>query len=279
MSAREFLKSHVFRDAETYFGIKDKVYLNSVVSNWMDDAGNSKDRFDVIKYFLPDAKRILDMASGCGTCVFYGLINGYDMYGIDPEKWKHVFISMKASEYKYPAEWLSRFQRAVGEALPYPDNHFDCVTTYQTLEHVRDPEKTISEMFRVTKPGGGIHIRCPDYRATFEGHYLLPWLPLFPRPLARAYLRALDRPLLGLNSIRYVTKPGILRVIRRLEQRNPSWRIKIVNVDYVSFSKAPRKHPVLNLSGTYFGYQSIRYMRAIFRHDIGLNLFIHVLEK
>lgn len=39
---------------------------------------------------------------------FCGLKNGFDMYGIDPEEWKHDFIN-RIDERKYPEEWKSRF--------------------------------------------------------------------------------------------------------------------------------------------------------------------------
>jgi ubiquinone/menaquinone biosynthesis C-methylase UbiE len=201
MSARDYLCGQVVREARTRFGIRDRSYLEEVVDTWMDDSRDPHRRLDVISSFLPSARKILDMASGCGTCVFYGLKNGYDMYGVDPEEWKTTFVALKVSELGYPNEWVSRFSRAVGENLPFPDSAFDCVTTHQTLEHVQDVPEAIGEMIRVTKPGGGMHIHCPDYRSTFEGHYRLPWLPLLPKPLARIYLRALGRPTAGLLGI------------------------------------------------------------------------------
>ncbi len=183
----------------------------------MDDRENSRHRYETIKNFSPWVVKILDMACGCGTFVFYGLMEGYDVYGIDPEKWKHEFIAMKAKAYGYPDEWLDRFLVCKGEELPYPDDFFDCVYSYQTLEHVLEPRRCIEEMFRVTRPGGVIFIQCPDYRGTFEGHYRLPWLPLMPRSLARLYLRLMRRPLAGLDALNYVTERSIKRQIKDIQ--------------------------------------------------------------
>ncbi|OOM77948.1 hypothetical protein CLPUN_21210 [Clostridium puniceum] len=57
------------------------------------------------------------MACGCGTSVFYRLLNGYDVYGIDPEQWKRDFIDMKINEPGFPVEWKEKFYKGVGEQL------------------------------------------------------------------------------------------------------------------------------------------------------------------
>lgn len=65
-------------------------------------------------------------------------------------------------------------------AMPIADDSFDCVFCTGTLEHVTDPWTAIREIYRVTKPGGIVHIDLPfiqgfhadpnDYwRFTLEG--------------------------------------------------------------------------------------------------------------
>lgn len=98
--------------------------------------------------------RILDMSSGCGTFVFYGLMNGYDIYGIEPVKWKHEFNFLKAKEKGYPDAWMKRFCSAVGEYLPFNDETFDIISTYQTLEHVQSHKKCFGEFKRVLRMRG-----------------------------------------------------------------------------------------------------------------------------
>ncbi len=39
-------------------------------------------------------------------------------------------------------------------ALPFPDNTFDCIFCFETIEHVTNPFTAVAEMKRVLKPGG-----------------------------------------------------------------------------------------------------------------------------
>jgi demethylmenaquinone methyltransferase/2-methoxy-6-polyprenyl-1,4-benzoquinol methylase len=51
-----------------------------------------------------------------------------------------------------------RFVQANAEQLPFPDNHFDCVTIGFGLRNVTDKAAAIDAMFRVLKPGGRLLI-------------------------------------------------------------------------------------------------------------------------
>lgn len=278
MNAKEYLLKQLEKEQKDYIGYTNMEVINFNADAWMNDDDNSKHRFEIIKKFFPEAYVILDMASGCGTCVFYGLLNGYDMYGIDPEKWKHTFNRLKAVEKGYPEEWFKKFYIGVGENLPFINNYFDFCTTYQTLEHVMDPKKCILEMLRVTRVGGGIHIMCPDYRSTYEGHYNLPWLPLFPPSFAKIYLKKLGRSVRCLDMIKYITTKRILKWIKEIAEEK-DWQVKIVNVNKHNFNAAmiKRKFPII--PGSYLFFQTIKYIKYIFRSELQTNLIIRIIHK
>ena len=217
MKAKEFLSDNLRKESVGYFGHDDPRWLSDVCDAWMNDESNSKHRFDAIRVYVDEADlkecKILDMASGCGTFVFYGLLNKYDVYGIEPEQWKHEFNALKAKEKNYPDAWVKRFCSGVGENLPYGDETIDIISTYQTLEHVQSHEKCFSEFKRVLKKGGRLFIQCPDYTSFFEGHYRVPMLPLMNRSLFRAYLRLLDKPTKGLDTVNYITQGRVSRFL------------------------------------------------------------------
>lgn len=64
------------------------------------------------------------------------------------------------------------FSRSTPTSLPYEDDEFDLVTTFQALHHFTDPEVMLSEIYRVLKPGGVYIIREHDVRDPSFGVFL-----------------------------------------------------------------------------------------------------------
>jgi len=207
------LYSNIIKDVKTNFGVRDLAYLLRVTDNWFDDSRNYDGRWALFEERGSNV-RILDMAAGCGTFVLHGLRKGKDVWGVEPEKWKLDYFGKKIYVSGYPDRFIGRVVPSVGEALPFKDGIFDLVTSWQTLEHVADVEKCLTEMLRIVKPGGSLFIRAPDYASFYEGHYRIFFFPLMPRPLARLYLRLRRRPVAGLETIQYVTAGRILRFFR-----------------------------------------------------------------
>lgn len=211
---KQFLLEKITEDATTYFGLQDPDYLLQVATNWHDDKADNW-RWREVELHQDQRGKILDMAAGVGTFVFYGLHKGYDVYGVEPEAWKLDYIKRKIATNHYPDWYNDRIVQGFGETLPFADNYFDYVTSYQTLEHVQDTGKCIDEMLRVLKPGGKLKLHAPDYRSWFEPHYLLPFLPTMNRTLAKLYLMLLGRPLSGLDTLNWTTTPKLLQHLNR----------------------------------------------------------------
>ncbi len=280
VDARSFLLEHVTRDAIEYFGTSSTEFLNSVTDMWMDDnyGGCAQFRLDEIREHLPDTTSILDMSSGCGTFVFCALKQGFQAYGIEPEPWKNAFCRLKINERNYPARWNNFFIQSIGEQLPFHDNFFDCISTFQTLEHVQNIEQCIDEMLRVVKSGGGLHIRCPDYRSTYEGHYLLPWLPMMPKPLARLYLKLIRRPLAGLDTVSYSTRGQIERLLKECACKQ-ALSITIVNMNKEYYKKKLKeKRLPVSLIVLYPFLRGLAYLRYLFKADLNVGLFVTVMK-
>lgn len=50
------------------------------------------------------------------------------------------------------------------DSLPFKDNSFDIVFSKSVLEHIHKPEKYLSEIYRVLKPGGKLILLVPDWQ-------------------------------------------------------------------------------------------------------------------
>ena len=63
----------------------------------------------------------------------------------------------------------------VGDAenLPYADKTFDVVVSTDVLEHVPQPDKVISEILRVLRPGGRYYVYCISRRNFLSMRYLM----------------------------------------------------------------------------------------------------------
>lgn len=258
------------------FGIANEALENLVAEDWFFCDERHEHRLTELRRRLPEARRILDLASGMGTAVLHALSQGYDAFGIEPDSRKLRFTQDRIDAGAMPTGWKSRFQRAVGEHLPFRKDSFDAVLSYQTLEHVQDETLVLREMLRVVRSGGALHIRCPDYRGTYEGHYQLPWLPLMPRSLARIYLRLLGRPLAGFEGIRYATRNGIVKTLRAVEKEMPGIHLEILDLDRARFLNrlAEKGFPVWEW--VYPFWKMFRYGRDLFRRELNVNLWVFV---
>ncbi len=117
----------------------------------------------------PDAK-ILDVGCGPGTItagladrVPHGHVTGID----------------------YAPEIIDQAREVIGDrtnlgfavadvyALDYPDATFDVVYAHQVLQHLGDPVRALSEMRRVTRPGGLVAARDGDFGG-------MTWYPELP---------------------------------------------------------------------------------------------------
>ena len=89
---------------------------------------------------------------GCGGGILCEEIArmGFNVTGIDPSGQSlHI-----AGKHAQTSGLAIRYEKGIGEALPFRDNTCDVVFCCDVLEHVRDLPNVISEISRVLKPGG-----------------------------------------------------------------------------------------------------------------------------
>ena len=207
---------------------------------------------------LEDA-RVLDVGCGIGTYVRRFRRYSDDVHGIEVEPDRVAEASRE----------LPNIVLASGEALPYPDDHFDLVFSNEVIEHVDDDRATAAEMVRVTRPGGSIIVFAPNRLYPFETHGVyvggryvfgdIPFVNWLPDPLRDRFA----------PHVRAYTRGGI----RRLFRGHP---VRLVHhrVIYPGFDNISARHPALG-----------RLLRRILYvaettplHHVGLSHFL-VLRK
>ena len=162
---------------------------------------------------------------------------------------------------------LPNIRLAPGEALPYPDDHFDLVFSNEVIEHVDDDRRTMAEIVRVTRPGGHIVIFAPNRLFPFETHgayvggrYRFGNIPLvnwLPDPIRNRLA----------PHVRVYTQRGIRRLFKKLPVRLVHHR-----VIYPAFDKVTGRHrrlgPVLR--------RALHAAETTPLHSFGLSHFLVV---
>lgn len=98
--------------------------------------------------------------AGCGpgsiTLGFAELLSPGVITGIDIDASQ---VAKAGAEAQARGIGNIRFMQADLQALPFEDESFDAVFGHTVFMHLAHPEKVLSELFRVCKPGGWIAIR------------------------------------------------------------------------------------------------------------------------
>ena len=107
--------------------------------------------------WFPNARRLLEI--GCGTgFVLSGLQAAFphlELFGSE------LFSEgLVIAEQRMPGVTLLQMD---ARSIPY-EMEFDVIGAFDVLEHIEDDELVLSQMFRATKPGGGIIVTVPQHQ-------------------------------------------------------------------------------------------------------------------
>ena len=103
---------------------------------------------------LKPQDRILEIGCGIGTIVNELSSKGHDIIGID--------ISGEAIEYGRKKYDCLHLEVQAAEILPYKDESFEAVLSFDLFEHIAAIDKHISEVRRVLGPGGYYLFQTPN---------------------------------------------------------------------------------------------------------------------
>jgi ubiquinone/menaquinone biosynthesis C-methylase UbiE len=147
------------------------------------NGGERRSRNKVLRH-LPSGPglKLLDVAIGDGVYVDW-LPRDWSIVGIDISTAQLAACRARAGDRDLPL--------VLGEAedLPFQDGRFDAVLSIGGFNYFNDPERSLREMVRVTKPGGTIVIsdEVPNLTDRMPGHFLRlkPLMALERRMVAR----------------------------------------------------------------------------------------------
>lgn len=137
--------------------------------------------------------RLLDLGAGMGGFAVAAARAGATVTACEYNPAYCRIIELRAARYNLT---LPVFNGA-GEALPFPDARFDAVTAWDVLEHVQDPQRVLSEIARVLRPGGRALLTAINRRAWVDPHYHMRGINWLPRPLAELIIGVRGRTKAG----------------------------------------------------------------------------------
>jgi SAM-dependent methyltransferase len=140
--------------------------------------------YSLVEIYAHSDDDLLDVGAGEGY--------GATIVGDWVASYRGVDVSSETVEHatrRYGSAQV-HFDHYAGDTLPYPDDSFDLITSFQVIEHVADVDRYLEELSRVSRPDAAILMTTPNRRLRLRDG---------ERPWNRFHLREYDAD--GLHSV------------------------------------------------------------------------------
>lgn len=147
------MTTYTQKQEETYFAVTE---TDRAASNLM--------LLEHLTRLVGQPAQLLDIGFGDGLLLKQAQQHGWISWGVETS----------ANLVNRLADQMHKAQLYHGDLAEahYPTGHFDVVTLINVLEHLKDPNQILTEVARVTRPGGIIAVHVPNVNslsARFQG--------------------------------------------------------------------------------------------------------------
>nr|WP_321266965.1 class I SAM-dependent methyltransferase [uncultured Sulfurimonas sp.] len=128
--------------------------------------------------------KVLDFGCGDSRLVKFINENGFICYGADIQEDRISEAKKIFQESFLNPDFLRVIQterdgytiKDEEFKLPFEDNFFDYIVSFQVFEHISNLEEVIKELYRVIKVGGKIYLEFPSTYTIVEPHLEIPFV-------------------------------------------------------------------------------------------------------
>lgn len=123
---------------------------------------NTRNRAMLCRFWRTGRRDVLDAGSGNGYFSWMAYQSGATVVALSfnaaqVEKARAYFLEhRKANPARLSFEWCNLYD------LPKEQRTFDEIICYETLEHIRRDSEVVSQFYRLLRPGGVLHLCCPN---------------------------------------------------------------------------------------------------------------------
>jgi ubiquinone/menaquinone biosynthesis C-methylase UbiE len=139
----------------------------------------------VLQDFHPEIQPLNCLDIGCSSGIITSLLGNHFRIATGMD------IDQEAIRYAQNHSSSSRIQFLMADsmALPFHDNSVDVIVCNHIYEHIPYADQMMDEIYRVLKEDGFCYFSAGNKYMVVEGHYGLPFLSWFPKPIAHLYLK------------------------------------------------------------------------------------------
>lgn len=123
---------------------------------------HTRNRATLKRFWRSGARDVLDAGSG----------NGYFSWLAYQSGARVVALNVDAQQIEKAREFLIGYRKADPARLQFQHRNlydlsaeirsFDEIICYEVLEHIRDDSRVVREFYRILRPGGALHLCCPN---------------------------------------------------------------------------------------------------------------------
>ncbi len=129
----------------------------------------------LIKRHLSAGSKLLEIGCGAGNLLMQAVVKDSFPVALDLSMQALTFVRSRLDEAVSGPDAPCGYAcvQSIGELLPLPDDHFDCVILSEVIEHLPVPEVSIREAARVLRPGGRLLVTTPNYHSLWP---VMEWI-------------------------------------------------------------------------------------------------------